>query len=63
MLVKNVDYRGVPVIAVGRPIGFGGWTLIVKMDTREAYQPIARVFQLEILAGLIVTAPGTSSVS
>jgi len=36
VLVKDVDYRGVPVIAAGRPIGFGDWTLIVKMDAQEA---------------------------
>ena len=58
VLVKDVDYRGVPVIAAARPLGFGGWTLIVKMDAQDAYKPIARVFQLEVLAGLIVTALG-----
>jgi len=58
VLVKDVDYRGVPVIAVGRPIGFGGWALVAKMDAREAYKPIVRMFQLEILAGLLVTALG-----
>jgi signal transduction histidine kinase/ActR/RegA family two-component response regulator len=58
VLTKNPDYRGVPVIAAGRPIGFAGWALVVKMDTKEAYKPIGRVIRLEILAGVIVTAIG-----
>jgi signal transduction histidine kinase len=58
VLLKNADFRGVPVIAAGRPIGFGGWGLVVEMDSREAYKPIVVVFQLEVLAGLLVTAMG-----
>ena len=47
-----------PVVAAARPIGYGGWGLVVKMDTKEAYLPILRVLQLEVLAGLIITALG-----
>jgi signal transduction histidine kinase/CheY-like chemotaxis protein len=56
--VKGSDYRGVPVIAAGQPIGYGDWWLIVKMDAKEAYLPILRVVQLEALAGLVVIALG-----
>ena len=58
VFVKHLDYRGVPVVAAARPIGFGGWGLMVKMDESEAYRPIVQVLQLEVLAGLIVTAIG-----
>jgi signal transduction histidine kinase/ActR/RegA family two-component response regulator len=57
-LFKGADFRGVPVIAAGVPIGFGNWGLVVKMDQKEAYLPILRVVQLEILAGVIVTLLG-----
>ncbi len=39
-LARNRDYRGQPVLASGRPIGYGGWGLVAKMDEREAYAPI-----------------------
>jgi signal transduction histidine kinase/ActR/RegA family two-component response regulator len=55
---RSLDYRGVPVIAAGHPIDFDGWTVVAKMDEREAYNPIAVVFRLEVLAGLGVTALG-----
>ena len=57
-LLKTTDYRGVPVVAAGEPIGYGGWGLMVKMDAKEAYLPIVRVVQLEVLAGLVVMAMG-----
>ncbi|HVW02495.1 MAG TPA: ATP-binding protein, partial [Planctomycetaceae bacterium] len=34
------DYRGVEVLAVHRPVGYGGWGLVVKIDASEAYSPI-----------------------
>ncbi|MDR3405169.1 MAG: ATP-binding protein [Chthoniobacter sp.] len=58
VLLKTPDYRGVPVVAAGQPIGYGGWGLVVKMDTKEAYLPILRVVQLEVLAGIVVMAMG-----
>lgn len=57
-LVKGLDQRGVPVIAAGCPLGYADWGLVVKMDTKEAYLPILRVIQLEVLAGLIVIGLG-----
>jgi signal transduction histidine kinase len=58
ILVKGLDHRGVPVLAAGQPIGSGNWWLIVKMDAKEAYLPILRVVQLEMLAGLVIIAIG-----
>ncbi|MEP6668256.1 MAG: ATP-binding protein [Chthoniobacter sp.] len=58
VLMKVPDYRGVPVVAAGQPIGYGGWGLVVKMDAKEAYLPILRVVQLEVLAGIVIMAMG-----
>lgn len=55
---ENRDYRGVPVLAAGRPIGYGGWALVVKMDQKEAYASVARAQRLGILAGIIVALVG-----
>jgi signal transduction histidine kinase len=57
-LFKYRDSREVPVLAVGRAIGYGGWALVVKMDAREAYQPIVKVLWLEVLAGVVVMIIG-----
>ncbi|HEY3900762.1 MAG TPA: ATP-binding protein [Chthoniobacter sp.] len=57
-LFKYRDSRGVPVLAVGRAIGYGGWALVVKVDAREAYQPIVKVLWLEVLAGIVVMVIG-----
>jgi len=55
---KDLDYRGVAVLSAGRPIGYGGWALVVKMDKSEAYSPVTRALRLGILAGLVVAAIG-----
>jgi signal transduction histidine kinase len=57
-LFKNKDYLGVNVIAAGRPIGFEGWGLVVKIDQKEAYDPIGKIVALEILVGIVATGIG-----
>ncbi len=58
---KNRDYRGVPVLAVGRPVGYAGWVLVVKMDEREVYAPIARAQQLGLVFGLAAAVVGLAA--
>jgi PAS domain S-box-containing protein len=52
--VHTRDYRGEPVLAMARPVGSGGWGLVVKMDEAEAYAPIgaARNQMLALAAGV-----------
>ena len=42
----TVDYRGEPVLAVWRHVPAVGAGLVVKIDTREAFRPIARLKML-----------------
>jgi hypothetical protein len=39
------DYRGQTVLAVGHPVGYGGWGLVAKMDAAEAYAPITQALR------------------
>jgi len=39
-VIQGIDYRGIPVIAVGRKIPSSNWYLIAKQDTSEAYADI-----------------------
>lgn len=55
---RNRDYRGIPVLATGRGIGYDGWALVVKMDESEAYAPINRSLRLGVILGLGVAAIG-----
>lgn len=55
---KNRDYRGIPVLAAGRPIGYGGWALVVKMDEREAYAPLSRAWRSGMVWALLFAAAG-----
>ncbi len=56
-LSHDRDYRGAQVLAVGRPVGDGGWGLVAKMDEAEAYAPITRALQYGLwlcaLTGLV----------
>ena len=57
-LAHNPDYRGQPVLAVGRPVGYGGWGLVAKMDEAEAYAPIARALRYGLGLGAIIALIG-----
>jgi PAS domain S-box-containing protein len=48
------DYRGAPVLAAYRPVGYGGWGLIAKIDAAEAYRPVTELKRL-LLALLVGT--------
>ncbi|MDI1249202.1 MAG: PAS domain S-box protein [Lacunisphaera sp.] len=53
----GVDYRGVPVLAVSRPIPGSPWFLIAKIDLAEVYTPIRReALQIAIMVGLLLLA-------
>ena len=52
------DYRGERVLASALPVGYGGWGLVTKMDTREAYAPIARALRSILVGGGIVATSG-----
>ncbi len=57
-LAHNRDYRGEPVLVAGRPVGYGGWGLIAKMDEAEAYAPIARALRYGLGLGAIIALFG-----
>lgn len=52
------DYRGESVLAVGRPVGYGGWGLVAKMELREAQGPIVRAARYALILGGIVGIAG-----
>lgn len=39
-IIKGVDYRGVPVLAVARTIPDTSWIMIAKIDKKEIYAPL-----------------------
>jgi PAS domain S-box-containing protein len=54
------DYRHVPVLVTGRPVGYDNWGLVVKMDAAEVYRPLttawnaAAAFSIAaVVAGLL----------
>lgn len=55
------DYRGIAALAAGRPLNYGGWALVVKMDESEAYEPIARLLRLGGIFGLLMGALGLAA--
>ena len=61
VFTKAPDYRGVAVLAASRPIGYGGWGLVVKMDLDEAYAPVARALRLGGLLGILAGAAGLAA--
>jgi signal transduction histidine kinase/ActR/RegA family two-component response regulator len=58
---RTPDYRGTPVLAAGRPLNYGGWGLVVKMDEQEAYAPLARVLRYGVILGLLIAAVGLAA--
>jgi signal transduction histidine kinase len=50
---QTIDYQGKDVVAAYRPVGFGftGWGLIAKIDSAEAYRPVALLRWLLLALG------------
>jgi len=42
-LIEGKDYRGVPVLAVGRPVPGTGWFIVAKIDQNEIFLPMLGV--------------------
>jgi signal transduction histidine kinase len=62
-VLEGVDYRGVPVVAVGRLVPGTSWALIAKMDRQEVYTPLRRqsltaaiILATLLLAGALLVA-------
>jgi signal transduction histidine kinase/HAMP domain-containing protein len=54
----SVDYTGKEVLAAWRSIPYLRWGLVAKIDTAEAFEPIARLKMLLIVIQLIVLVFG-----
>jgi PAS domain S-box-containing protein len=48
-VIEGVDYRGVPVVAVGRRVAGTGWVMEAKMDKAELYSALRREMRTAIL--------------
>ncbi len=61
----TTDYRGRDVLVAYRPLGLGypNWGLIAKVDTDEAYEPVARLRRLLLAlgGGLLALGLGASN--
>jgi two-component system cell cycle sensor histidine kinase/response regulator CckA len=51
-IVEGIDYRGVPVLAVMRPISDSPWFMVSKVDQEEVYAPLR--FQAWLIGGVII---------
>ena len=52
-VVEDLDYRGVPVLAVIRPVPHSPWCMVAKIDRDELYAPLR---ELTWMTGAIVLA-------
>ena len=57
----SLDYRGQPVLAAGRPVGYAGWGLVAKIDEAEAYAPIAQALRYGLGLGAIIAMFGLAA--
>jgi PAS domain S-box-containing protein len=57
---RTTDYRGREVLVAYRPLGIGypNWGLIAKLDTEEAYRPVARLRRLLLALGGVMLILG-----
>ncbi len=53
LIPKHNDHASEPILAVGQPIGYGGWGLVAKIDEREVYEAVEKERTLSLkLVGL-----------
>jgi PAS domain S-box-containing protein len=60
-VVEGIDYQGVPVIAIVKPVPASPWYLIAKINKEEIYSPIRERFQLVTI--IVILLIGTAGVS
>lgn len=57
--MEGPDYRGVPVITIGRAVPNSPWILIAKMDRAEVYAPLrAQLWRVIVIIGLLLFSAG-----
>ncbi|APW58986.1 HAMP domain-containing histidine kinase [Paludisphaera borealis] len=55
-LLRSPDRLGRDVLAAYRPVGYGGWGMVAKIDVAEAYAPVTRLrWLLMAIGGSILT--------
>ena len=60
-VVKGIDYRGVPVLAVLRAVPDSPWFVVAKIDLAEVYAPMReRAWIAIILGGVFIISAGIS---
>lgn len=60
----GLDYRGVAVLAVSRPVPSTPWILIAKVDQAEVYAPIQReLWRNGLILGLLLMTLGMTGVT
>ena len=56
-LLRTIDRLGRDVLAAHRPVGYGDWGMVAKIDVDEAYEPVTRLRRLLMaIGGSILTA-------
>lgn len=51
--MQGPDYRGIPVLAAGRPVRGTHWYVVAKMDRKEVLQPLNQLVFSITLVGLV----------
>jgi len=57
-LARGIDHLDQEVLEAYRPVGYGDWGMVVKIDAAEAYAPIARLRRLMAAIGGAILAAG-----
>lgn len=58
-LHEGVDYRGVPVVAVARPVPDTPWVMVAKVDEAELYAPLRREALRMVTVALLTVLTST----